>query len=102
MDSVLAVDIGGTKISVGVVDADGRVARSERMPTARAGLFDALASLIGRVADGNEVALGVGCGGPMTGAGRAVSPLNIPQWRDFPLHDHLVEAAGLPVFVDND
>ncbi len=31
------------------------------------------------------VAVGVGCGGPMTAGGELVSPLNIPGWRDFPL-----------------
>src|SRR5207248_7729092 len=44
----------------------------------------------------------VGCGGPMAPGGEAVSPLNIPAWRDFPLRRRLAELTGLPVFVDND
>ena len=51
-------------------------------------------------------ALGVGCGGPMTtrsgSVGITVSPLNIPQWRAFPLEDRLADWSGAPTFVDND
>jgi glucokinase len=45
---------------------------------------------------------GVGCGGPMAPEGEAVSPLNIPAWRDFPLRSRLAELTGLPTHVDND
>ena len=45
---------------------------------------------------------GVGCGGPMRQAGEAVSPINIPVWRDFPLRTRLAEHTGLAVHIDND
>src|SRR5437016_2800051 len=48
------------------------------------------------------VVCGVGCGGPMAAGGEAVSPLNIPTWRGFPLRRRLAELTGLPTFVDND
>jgi len=48
------------------------------------------------------VVCGVGCGGPMTAGGEAVSPLNIGAWRDFPLRARLGASTGLPTFVDND
>jgi len=48
------------------------------------------------------IACGVGCGGPMTPGGEAVSPLNIPQWRQFPLRRRVVEHTGLETVVDND
>jgi glucokinase len=35
-------------------------------------------------------------------SGEQVSPLNIPQWRDFPLRARLAEWSGLPTTVDND
>ena len=52
-------------------------------------------------------ALGVGCGGPMSRTGASgellgVSPLNIPQWRGFPLAERLVDELALPVGLDND
>ena len=38
----------------------------------------------------------------MTAGGDQVSPLNIPQWRDFPLRGRLQRHVGLPTFIDND
>jgi len=39
----------------------------------------------------------------MEPGGTAVSPLNIHQWRDFPLHDRLTDLLGdVPVAIDND
>jgi len=104
----LAVDVGGTKLDVGVVDGAGSVLARRRAPTrapAEGGgdaLGEALVALCREVAaeaDGVAV-VGVGCGGPMEGD--LVSPLNIPVWRGFPLRATLEEALGLPVAVDND
>jgi glucokinase len=106
---VLAVDIGGTKLAAGVVDGDGHLRGSEARPTPDSRdpeeVFGALADLVGTVLAGALPApgvCGVGCGGPMRRGGIAVSPLNIPAWRDFPLRDRLGALLGLPVSVDND
>ncbi|MGH9095474.1 MAG: ROK family protein [Acidimicrobiales bacterium] len=103
----LAVDIGGTKLAVGLVDPGGRLLWSAQGPTPPAGsaaeVWGALEDLLQRAPDDGRPGLcGVGCGGPMTGRGDAVSPLNIPGWRDFPLRSRLVECTGLPTSVDND
>ena len=45
---------------------------------------------------------GVGCAGPMSARGEAVSPLNIPAWRNYPLRRRLIDALGLPVAIEND
>lgn len=102
----LAVDIGGTKIEVGVVDEDGIVhdrsrARSDDAKNAE-GLFGRLAALLDRYVDVGAVVCGVGTGGPMTRGGRTVSPLNIAAWRDFPLLGRLRAHTGLPTHIDND
>ncbi len=110
MGTVLAVDIGGTKIAAGIVDAaDGTLVHSASAPTPGDDLFARLTDLITAVrrdADAAGVepptACGVGCGGPMTAGGEAVSPLNIAQWRGFALRTALAEATGLPTAVDND
>ena len=108
---MLALDIGGTKLAAAVVDPDGAILASDRSPTTGGDadeLFGGVVDLLARVraegtADGEDVtALGVGCGGPMELGGRTVSPLNITQWRDFPLLDRLRAATGLPTRVDND
>ena len=106
MRSVLAVDIGGTKLAAGVVDEAGRILRRAQQPTPAHGsgdeLFDALIGVITSVRSGDEVACGVGTGGPMAPFGAAVSPLNIPAWRGFPLLDRLRAATSLDVTIDND
>ena len=105
MPSVLAVDIGGTKIAAGVVSAEGVLVRRASAPTPGGDLFGRLVELVDEVRGGDSeelAACGVGCGGPMTAGGEEVSPLNIPQWRGFPLRSRLAEATGLATFVDND
>lgn len=102
-DTVLAVDIGGTKLLVGLVDASGAVRWSARAPTSAGDPFAALVGLLAQVPAGwRPRACGVGCGGPMARGGSRVSPLNIAAWRDFPLRTALADATGLPVWVDND
>ena len=108
MVSVLAIDIGGTKLEVGVVDRSGAVLVRERMPTPADDPWPGVASLIDLVlaraaAMGIQPSsCGVGCGGPMRDGGATVSPLNIPGWRAFPLLDTVAGHAGLPTTVDND
>jgi glucokinase len=102
--SVLAIDIGGTKLAAAIVDERGTIVAWSQAPTPRDGVWDALEALVANV-EAEElapVAIGVGCGGPMTPGGEEVSPLNIPSWRGFPLRARLADTYGLPVFVDND
>lgn len=108
MELSLAVDVGATKLAAGLVDESGHLAASAVAPTPTGAadadaVFARVAALIDAVGGNGEVAVcGVGCGGPMTAGGDAVSPLNIPAWHDFPLRSRLTELTGLPVFIDND
>ena len=110
----LAVDIGGTKLEVGLVD-DGRRAcwpASGCPPGGDGGpeeLFDSLAGPVAAVLGParpagapDPVVCGVGTGGPMSVGGEEVSPINIPAWRRFPLRRRLRSSPGLPTYVDND
>jgi glucokinase len=106
---VLAIDIGGTKLAAGVVCDDGTLEARHDAPTPSTAdaetLFEALEATVAHLGAAAEsvVAVGVGCGGPMSRGGEEVSPLNIPAWRSFPLRARLAARyAGLPVFVDND
>ena len=110
----LAVDIGGTKLSCGVVTSGGEVLSRARCDTPESQVWEALAALVRRAqtestslrtATGQTVELvacGVGSGGPMSDEGDKVSTLSIPSWREFPLRSSLAQATGLPTFVDND
>lgn len=110
MARALAIDVGGTKLDVGVVTDEGVILHRRRRPTPTdrdaEGLFEALVELVGSVCSDTSSAgvevCGVGSGGPMTGNGALVSPLNIGAWRSFPLRDRLTEVLGLPTHVDND
>ncbi len=105
----LAVDIGGSKLAVGLVDDRGRLLHRGVAPTSGTddgeALFVRLVELTERVRAGagvHGVVCGVGCGGPMAAGGETVSPLNIGAWRGFELRARLAEATGLATFVDND
>lgn len=111
--SVLAVDVGGTKIAAALVEPGGRIAAYDRIATPHepgldaGGLWRTLEALLDKlVADAGTPPLagvGVGCGGPMTWPAAEVSPLNIPAWRGFPLRERLrARYPGLPVRIHND
>jgi glucokinase len=105
-DRAIAVDIGGTKLAVGLVDGTGTVLSRRTAPTPATDgdrMWAVLRDLVDAArADGDAVVVGIGSGGPMSERGELVSPLNIPGWRDFPLRSRLAEHTGLPAAIDND
>jgi glucokinase len=111
--TVLALDIGGTKLAAAVIDDAGRVLGRGRGPspttTDAEAFYEALivcAAAALRGADttpANLDGIGVASGGPMIWPAGEVSPLNIPAWRDFPLRKRLAEEfAADPVLIHND
>jgi len=112
---VLAIDIGGTKLAVAIVDGGGRISRHTQVPTPpeadAEALWRALLALVdevtGDLVEGTAAeslaGVGVGCGGPMLWPAGVVSPLNIPGWREFPLRDRLQKQfPDIPVRLHND
>ncbi|MCB0996063.1 MAG: ROK family protein [Acidimicrobiales bacterium] len=108
MSTVLAIDIGGTKVAAGWVSSDGRLRHPVHLPTeadSAEALFETVVRLglqVLELAGAAPSAIGVGCGGPARQHHRLVSPLNIAVWRDFPLGERLAERFVVPTFVDND
>ncbi len=113
MALVLAVDVGGTKLAAGVVDASARILGRSRVPspsgTAPEALYEALIACCAaalRGADtlpGDLEGVGVSCAGPMVWPAGEVSPLNMPAWRKFPLRRRLIREFEVePVLVHND
>ncbi len=101
----LAVDIGGTKLAVGLVDRAGQLTQRHHAPTPAdngEAMWSTLRDLITLVDTSAVAVVGVGSGGPMTAHGELLSPLNISGWRAFPLRARLAEALDRPTFVDND
>jgi glucokinase len=112
---VLGVEIGGTKLQLGVCDRQGHVTTLERRRVARrlgaAGILAQIEQiapvLLRRGAPGGRArpvtAIGVGFGGPVDVArGRAVRSHQITGWEGFPVQRWFERKFGLPVFVDND
>ncbi len=113
-EPALAIDIGGTKCSAGLIEPGGRVVSWAQTETPRAldaeQLWRTLDALLTRVLAEAQVdpvsglaGVGCGCGGPMEWPAGRVSPLNLPAWQGFPLRDRLRERfGGLPVRLHND
>jgi glucokinase len=112
--SVLALDIGGTKLAAGVVTADGAVHGFVVEPTRRDEGPDVIIPRLfglGRrameaaSAEGIEPPAGVGvsCGGPLDAdAGVLVNPLHLPGWIDIPIVAMATQEFGLPAALEND
>ncbi|HEV2763419.1 MAG TPA: ROK family protein [Pyrinomonadaceae bacterium] len=108
---IAAVDVGGTKIALGLSDPGGRTTRPfRRFPTEVARgphriVEHALDELERMVAESGArlAAVGVGCGGPLSRRrGLILSPANLPGWDEFPIVDLIRERLGVPVRLDND
>ena len=111
--SVLAIDIGGTKLAAGVVDADGKMLERGEVPTlAHEGLEPVLGRIVGlgrdlltRAAARCEPVqrIGIGCAGPVDlKAGKVFNPPNLPGWSEVSLVRHIESALGLPALLEND
>jgi glucokinase len=101
----LAIDIGGTKLAVGVVSTSGELLSRMQSQTPATDVWGTLKKLIDAQMLQTDVRLeacGVGCGGPMTLGGERVSPLNIPDWRGFGLRSAVESATGLKTYIAND
>ncbi|MCB0484572.1 MAG: ROK family protein [Flavobacteriaceae bacterium] len=107
--STLALDIGGTKIAAGIVDADGRLLHHNRQPTPRSADPDdvwaaAQRTITDALAAGGPVdGVGISSAGPIDLPGGTVSPVNIAGWRGFPIVQRVAAAVpGVPVRLAGD
>lgn len=112
-DVILAIDIGGSRMSAGLMTTAGELIDREQIPVDQRlsadALFNSLHTMVNsqlaRARDHHRmrpIGVGVGCAGPMTRDSDTVSPVNIHVWRDYPLRSRLVGATSLPVFGDLD
>ena len=108
MSQVLAIDVGGTKVASGIVDTNGNTSHKSKIQTVvpvAETLYSRLLQMAKNtleLANGPVEAVGVGCGGPAKHSYQLVSPLNISEWRDFPLREKLEQDLQIPTYVDND
>jgi glucokinase len=106
MGLAIGVDIGGTKVAAGVVDADGRIlARLRRDTPAQdpAKTEDVIADCIRDLATDHEVeAAGLGAAGFVDAARSTVLFAPNLAWRNESLRAAVEQRTGLPVVVEND
>ena len=111
MALALALDVGATKIALGVVDDSGRVVRRARLTTPSGRTADqtwspvaqVVRELLGTVPRAELVGVGIGTAGPLDPVAGTVSPVLIPAWRDFPLVERAMQVAdGAPVSLIGD
>jgi glucokinase len=110
----LALDLGGTKVEAALVSADGGIISGTRFrePTGPSRSSEGLAASVDSVVHqalnvaptGTEiVGVGVGAAGPIQVRDGAVSPLNLPVWRGYPLKAQLEQAVPeVPVTIRMD
>jgi len=106
MGLTIGVDVGGTKILAGVVDATGRIVASERIGTPNttpAAMVEAIATLVRRLRAEHVIeAVGIGAAGFVARDRRTVLFAPNLVWRDEPLAERVATAVQLPVVVEND
>lgn len=103
----IGVDLGGTKLLVGVIDDRQDVLYASRESSAgrtEAELMDHLEQELRAAREKRPDAVAVGLGIPCTidrERGVAINAVNLPI-TDVPIRDVMRERLGFPVFIDND
>jgi glucokinase len=110
---ILGIDIGGTKLAVGVATTDGQLLAEARRPS---GAADGPDAVIGRVLEmaraaiadaglepGDLDRIGIGCGGPLDPwRGVVLNALNNPGWIDVPITERIGGELDVRAYLDND
>jgi glucokinase len=106
----LGVDLGGTKVEIAGVDADGAIRLRLKEPTNVEGGPDGIVAQTARLARqlreqgpaSPPVGVGVGVAGQITADTGVVRFSPNLNWHEVPFRDQLHQALGLPVVITND
>jgi len=105
---LLGIEIGGTKLQLGVGLGDGKLVALERLDVdvsrGASGIREQIAEFAPMLAARHRVtAAGIGFGGPVDAAsGRVLKSHQVEGWHAFPLVDWAGELLGVPVTIGND
>src|SRR5437016_8018433 len=108
--TIVGVDVGGTKVAAGLVNAAGEILSQQRVnmvsnDSAERGLqavFSAITQVLAVSASG-IAGIGICAPGPLDPkTGVILNPPNVPCWRNFPLAQEVQKKYSVPVKVDND
>ncbi len=107
-ETLLAIEIGGTKLQLALGDAGGKIMQRARVAVDPAMDADAIRREIAAAvrAWSSKVtlaAVGVGFGGPIDRQNdRIACSFHVKGWNDFPLGEWLHELTHAPVVIEND
>src|SRR6266436_3563800 len=109
---VVGVDIGGTKVAAGLVDANGEILARNRTPMLTAGapsnglaaVSTAIRGLFSDAASQNQIeAIGICAPGPLNPhTGVIINPPNLTIWHNYPLAEEMRHLYNVPIRIDND
>ena len=106
MSLACGVDVGGTKIAGGVVDADGTIVEEHQVESPATdvqAIESAIEKLVSELASRHPIeAVGIGAAGYIDKARSVVLFAPNLAWRDLDLKADLEKRLGLPVVVEND
>ncbi|CAN2228321.1 NagC Transcriptional regulator/sugar kinase [Candidatus Nanopelagicaceae bacterium] len=90
--ATLAIDIGATKFAIAIVDSKKDITSRHEIPASQ--LWDGLSGILQKIAADQSQTIskiGIGSAGPINTQTGEVSPVNIPEWRSFPLVEKVQE-----------
>ena len=109
---VVGIDIGGTKVAAGLVNAEGEILARNRTPMLTTGapsnglaaVSTAIRGLFTDASSQNQIsAIGICAPGPLNPTtGVIINPPNLPIWHNYPLAEEMRRAYKVPIRVDND
>lgn len=108
MNRALAIDIGGTKIAAGLVDDDGTLVHQAKLPTPDGdveAIWAVVESLVAEalsIEGGSVCGVGIASAGPIDVPTGTVSPINITEWKRFPIVDRVAAIVDAPVRIGGD
>jgi glucokinase len=108
MDVTLALDVGGTKIAVALVDGHGALVHQAKLPTPDGDaeavwtVVDTLVTEALAEARGRVRGVGISSAGPIDLPSGTVSPINIVEWQRFPIVERVSTLTGAPVRLGGD
>lgn len=119
MDTIIGIDIGGTKTAVCLWSVEGdfyqnpvlvdKTVIDTRSYSTPVDLITTIIDTSKRrmrengINDSHLISIGISCGGPLDRSkGLVLSPPNLPGWRDVPIVQILNKAFGVCVAIEND
>src|SRR5437660_2601320 len=108
--TIVGVDVGGTKVAAGLVNAAGEILSQQRATmvsngSAERGLQAVLSAItqVLAVSASGIAGIGICAPGPLDPkTGVILNPPNVPCWRNFPLAQEVRKQYSVSVKVDND